>query len=138
MDVLRLRPHHINCLFFYEGKGYNQSFIDNMDAIVTRLKSFPDQLIVLEKNHDSLCHCCPNRENGVCTSADSVEIMDAYTLLHYKLKEHQLYRFQEIMDTIYKHYSFDTFSAICSECSWYKQGVCSQEKIRTQQQTWLT
>lgn len=136
MDVLKLRPHHINCLFFYEGKGYSKQFVENMDDIVGHLKKYPEQIISLEKQNDRLCGACPNLKENVCISSDKIANLDQATLENYGLKEHELYSFQEIKEKIYKNYSYEAFHLICSHCEWYKSGVCTEEKIIAQQEKW--
>ena len=135
MDVLKLRPHHINCIFFYEGKGYSVRFIENMDRLVEYLRMHPEQRILLKGENDKLCKACPNLKEGKCISNDKVKILDKNTLEHYQLKENEIYSFQSIKD-IYMNYSHKTFQAICRECEWYKKKVCSKEKITVQQKAW--
>lgn len=136
MDVLKLRPHHINCLFFYEGKGYSKQFVENMNCIVEHLRNNSGQMIVLEKQNDRLCGACPNLKENICISSDKIGSLDQATLENYGLKEDEIYSFQEIKEKIYKNYSSETFHLICNRCEWYKSGVCTEEKIKGQQQIW--
>ena len=136
MDVFKLRPHHINCLFFYEGKGYSKQFVENMNCIVEHLRNNPEQMIVLEKQNDSLCGVCPNLKENLCISSDKIGSLDQATLENYGLKEDEIYSFQEIKEKIYKNFSSTTFHLICSRCEWYKSRVCTEEKIRGQKEIW--
>lgn len=136
MDVLKLRPHHINCLFFYEGKGYSPRFIENMDRLVEHLRMHPEQKILLKEENDKVCEACPNLKKGKCISYNKVKTLDKYTLEHYKLEENEIYSFQIIKDKIYMNYSHKTFQTICKGCEWYKKRVCSEEKIIAQQKVW--
>ena len=59
--MLKLRPHHINCIYFYRGLGYSNEFVKNMDKIVNELKSNDDIKIKFVKSCDDICECCPNK-----------------------------------------------------------------------------
>ncbi|MEF9959269.1 MAG: DUF1284 domain-containing protein [Niameybacter sp.] len=136
MEILKLRPHHINCIFFYEGRGYSQKFVENMDQVVAYLLEHFEQNIILEKSIDHLCKDCPNLVEAVCKNDSKIELLDKETLKQYNLQEQQVYTFKEIVENIYSHYNEHTFSKICSSCEWYKQGVCSKEKIAKQKHRW--
>lgn len=136
MDVFKLRPHHINCLFFYEGKGYSEEFVKNMDKIVGHLKSTPVQKITLQVENDKLCSACPHLKEKVCISQEKVKQLDQATLEAYGLKVREIYPFEFIKENIYKNYSAKTFEKICSPCEWYKKGVCTEAKISVQREAW--
>jgi len=44
--MLLLRPHHINCIFFYKGIGYSKDFIEGMDNILNLVKKEPNTKIL--------------------------------------------------------------------------------------------
>ena len=136
MKVLKLRPHHINCIFFYEGKGYSEGFVKNMNQIVDQLRNNPKQLVSFERTNDILCNNCPNQRGSNCVNAQRIDQLDKNTLLNYNVEEHKVYSFAEIIKNIYTDYNNESFQAICKSCEWYKQGVCSQEKIRQRESIW--
>ena len=35
--MINLRPHHLLCILFFEGKGYNKEFTLNMQNIINNL-----------------------------------------------------------------------------------------------------
>lgn len=45
--MIRLRPHHLLCTQGYSGKGYSTDFVDNMNAVVHRLRHVPGEKIRL-------------------------------------------------------------------------------------------
>ena len=51
--TVRLRPHHLNCLLTYVGKGYSPAFTANYDVIAGRLGAGEDILIV--DGPDDIC-----------------------------------------------------------------------------------
>lgn len=44
--MLKLRAHHINCLFFYKGLGYDDSFTMNMDNLKHTLLKNPSTIFM--------------------------------------------------------------------------------------------
>lgn len=135
--MLLLRPHHINCIFFYKGLGYSDTFVKGMNSILSLIKNNPDTKIKLIVNCDRLCDNCPNmKEDKVCISKENVAILDYNTLKTYNLKENQEYTFNEIINNIYKNFDSNKFHKICSSCNWYKEGICCDNIIAEQLKTW--
>ena len=138
MDVLKLRPHHINCLFFYRGKGYSESFVEAMTGLVTHLKATPDQQVAFVKQPDQLCHACPHLRDEGCKSGERIIKLDDNTLSVFGIKEGKVYPFKEIIEVIYRSYHKEDLEKICQACEWYKQGVCTEAIIPNQQKQWLS
>ena len=135
--MLLLRPHHINCIFFYKGLGYNDDCVTGMNSVLSLIKNTPNVKINLIVNCDNLCARCPNMlTNKVCISNENVTKLDHNTLKVYDLKENQEYTFTEIINTIYKNFDRAKFHKICSSCNWYKEGVCNDTIILAQIKTW--
>jgi len=123
--VLNLRPHHINCIYFYRGLGYSDEFVKNMDKIVNELKNNKDVKIKFVKQCDEVCESCPNKlVNNKCNTYEKVEEMDLRTISKYNLDINKEYTFSYIKDNIYNDLLKENFEYICSECEWKKQGVC--------------
>jgi len=135
--MLLLRPHHINCIFFYRGLGYSEDFILGMNNMLTLFKENPNTKIKLTIKCDNLCVKCPNKQlNNVCITEEMIARLDYNTLQIYNLKENKEYAFNEIIDIIYKNFNKDTFHKICSTCNWYKDGVCNDNIINEQLEKW--
>ena len=135
--MLLLRPHHINCMFFYRGLGYSNTFIKGMNSILSLIKNNPNTRIKLIVNCDNLCDNCPNMQaNKSCMSKENVAKLDYNALNVYNLKENQDYIFSDIINNIYKNFDSNKFHRICSSCNWYKEGVCSDLIIKDQLKKW--
>lgn len=133
--MLKLRPHHIQCLFFYRGMGYSEAFVERMSRLEKELILYPYTEMKFVIGCDVLCECCPHKqEDQICSSEEKVQKLDRDTLAHYGLEEYKVYNFQFIKEHIYKHFDSKQFTSICSSCEWYKQGVCSIEYIQIQKQ----
>ena len=135
--MLIIRPHHINCLFFFKGLGYDYNFTENMNNIRNKILSNNDIKIKLVSHCDMICSRCPNKSSEICLFNDKVNMLDSNTLKAYNLNEDKEYSFSYIIDNIYKSYNYEKFCSICSSCEWFKKGVCSKDIIPEQKKIWL-
>ena len=120
--MIRLRPHHLLCFCFYEHKGYNQEFIDNMDKITSSIDK-----VLLTYENDDVCQCCPNIQNNICKSINKVNKYDKLVIELLNAKTNEIYDYdylhQLVIDKIIKQ---DKLKDICADCEWYdicKKGV---------------
>lgn len=136
--MLLLRPHHINCIFFYKGLGYSENFVKGMNSISKLIIEKSNTKIKLIVKCDDLCDNCPNMNlDNVCITKKNVAMLDYNTLQIYNLKENQEYTFNEIINNIYKNFDSNKFHKICSSCNWYKKGVCNDNIIADQLKKWV-
>ncbi|MBD7913249.1 MULTISPECIES: DUF1284 domain-containing protein [Clostridium] len=123
--MIKIRPHHINCIYFYKGLGYSEKFIKEMDKIVGLLKSEENVDVKLVNCCDDICENCPNKLQGeICLTKDKVNMLDKLTLREYGLQINSIYSFSYIEENIYRNYSKEKFKKICKDCEWYKNGTC--------------
>lgn len=135
--MLLLRPHHINCVFFYRGLGYSKEFVKGMNDIIYILNNNPHTKIKLITKCDDLCVNCPNKkDNNTCLTDEKVKELDFKTLKTYNLEENEEYIFYEIINTIYKNFDKDKFHKICRGCNWYKSDTCCDSIILEQSKIW--
>lgn len=135
--MLLLRPHHINCIFFYKGLGYSEEFVEGMNNIINLLNKDPCTKIKLITKCDDLCFNCPNKQNNnICLTDRKVKELDINTLKIYNLKENEEYVFNEIINTIYKNFDKNKFHKICNSCNWYKSDTCCESIIWEQSKLW--
>ncbi len=135
--MLIIRPHHINCLFFFNGLGYDYDFTVNMNNIKNKILSNNDIKIKLVSHCDMICSHCPNKSSEICYFDDKVNILDSNTLNAYNLNKDKEYSFSYIIDNIYNSYNYEKFCSICRSCEWFKKGVCSKDIIHEQKKIWL-
>lgn len=135
--MLLLRPHHINCIFFYKGLGYDEEFVEGMNNIIYLLNKTPSTKVKLITKCDDLCFNCPNKQSdNICLADKKVKELDFNTLKLYGLKENNEYVFNEIINTIYKNFDKNKFHKICSSCNWYKSDTCCETIILEQSKLW--
>lgn len=129
--MLCLRPHHLLCLFFYEGKGYSEAFVKNMNEITQTLEHDQGIQILLEEGCDDLCSACPhNIVNEGCRSDQKVRDLDQKVLTIFHLKTNKQYLYQDLTGQIHRELNQTKFETICSECEWYKLGICGRGIIK--------
>ncbi|WP_328223074.1 DUF1284 domain-containing protein [Faecalicatena contorta] len=58
---ITLRPHHLLCTQSYSGKGYDDTFVENMNRITQKLRTEEQTPVDIVFSTDSLCLCCPNK-----------------------------------------------------------------------------
>ena len=75
-----LRPHHGMCFQFYEGKGYDAEFTDQLGMLIEELSRTPARTVRLTASSDAVCENCPNNRSGVCADLLKVARYDKAVL----------------------------------------------------------
>ncbi len=63
--IAKLRGHHLICLQFFSGKGYNREFVDNLKSV---LENAGKKGVEIISGADDICMSCPHLRNGKCSS----------------------------------------------------------------------
>lgn len=121
-DQVRLRPHHLLCLQNYQGKGYDEAFVRNMNGIVGRLSESPDTWVRLVSGGDDVCACCPNYTEQ-CRSEKKVLRFDRNARDMFDLEE-DLYRWEELCRIVRTDLTPEKMKQICGGCEWAENGTC--------------
>lgn len=116
--MIRLRPHHGMCLYFFKGKGYSGNFVRNMTEYKELLEK-EDPLITLTQGVDDICAKCPNNRSGVCTSIDKVNSYDAQVLKICGLKSETTMRYKNFSREVYETILITgKREKLCGNCRW--------------------
>jgi hypothetical protein len=79
--MAKLRGHHLVCLHFYEGEGYDRPFIDSLENVIEEIETVG---VEVAAGADDVCGPCPHRTGTACTmsaTADrEIREMDARAL----------------------------------------------------------
>ncbi len=117
MCNVKLRPHHVLCITFFEGKGYSEEFVEQMTRVIRELKKNPH--IQLTQGEDQICAACPNNNEhqGKCFEKASKydkkvnelcklspDILIEWKLLHERVKRYIL--------------EAGKLSDVCGDCEW--------------------
>lgn len=116
---LILRGHHLLCLKGFQGYGYDENFVNNMNDVDSKRKS-KNTTVLLTNTPDDICKACPNLKNEICeneTQNNRIVNMDNQVLLKLDTsKEHNALDLFENVDSIFKNK--ESVSKICSNCIW--------------------
>lgn len=64
--MIKLRGHHLVCLQFFRGEGYNREFIENLENVIARAEKGAEIEVV--EGPDDVCRACPSLADGRCSS----------------------------------------------------------------------
>lgn len=127
---MRLRPHHLLCTQGYIGKGYNDSFVKNMDAITLQFRNEESTSFELVFSTDSLCEHCPNKfGRNLCKDNDKVNEIDQKVITYFNLKE-QTYVYQDLIREINEKMTAEMMNDICGKCEWYHNSPCKDNILK--------
>ena len=127
-EIIRLRPHHLLCTQGYNGKGYSDAFVSNMDRVTEKLRRDRNAHIEIVFSTDSLCSSCPSKvSDGICKSDNKVLNFDNGVVNILKLEE-GIYSYQELISRLDDYLSSgvgdERLKAICGDCEWYSVSPC--------------
>jgi len=117
--MLQLRGHHLICLHFFRGEGYNSEFIANLREILKRAET--GEWIEIASGADDVCKICPYLKMNRCVydkDADKeIQEMDreAVELLELTVKDTVFWRnIRKKLPAIFHRWSEE----FCRACDW--------------------
>lgn len=125
--MLKLRGHHLICLHFFNGEGYDSAFVENLKDVLNR--SQKEEIEVCE-GADAVCEKCPYLKGDKCgydAQADNeIKKMDNKALMYLKVRPGARIKWQEIKEAVSGLFP-QWFSEYCVECDWKKVCVKNQD-----------
>ncbi len=122
-----LRGHHLICLHFFNGEGYNEAFIENLRETLS-LTDKED--ITISSGADDICTRCPWLKEGRCEydrNADKeIREMDSKALELLGLSPGSRIKWQTLRRKIPGIFPV-WFSLYCRECDW--RGACEKDQL---------
>lgn len=113
-----LRGHHLVCLNFFNGEGYDEAFIKNLKNLMDRVK---EEEITISSGADDVCRSCHYLEKDRCQylkhSDEEIMGMDAKALALLALSHGDKVKWNELKDKISKIFP-EWFSLYCKDCNW--------------------
>ena len=116
MQIYKLRPHHILCMRFFEGKGYSPEFTENMRNIIHTLEN-TDPYVIITVNTDMICAKCPNNINNICVS-DKVKRYDKKIMNICGYHDNCKIRYNDLKKSAENIISCG-IENICGDCQWF-------------------
>ena len=113
-----LRGHHLICLHFFHGEGYDQTFIDNLENTLNAVKS---EGLEIGTGRDDVCGKCPYLKDDSCQYADNADAeireMDARALQLLDLSAGNCAAWDSIHNLIPGIFS-EWYESYCTDCEW--------------------
>lgn len=114
---LRLRPHHVLCLQFFEGKGYSEAFVRHMIELTAQLAD--DPAVTLTEGCDAVCAACPHNCGGVCDTAEKTASFDRRALGYLGLSVGDSMPWSVLRDAARERMiAAGRLSEVCCGCQW--------------------
>ena len=116
--MIRLRAHHGMCLYYFKGKGYSDTFVENMCRYKELLEN-DDPVIELTAATDDLCPVCPHNHGELCDTAAKVLNYDKDVLELCGLYEGEKLSYRDF-STMIKSKIIEPGKRpkICGNCQW--------------------
>ncbi len=125
--MLSFRGHHLICINFFHGEGYDEAFIDNLRNILSRVE---EEEITITVDADDVCSACLWLQGDRCefdeSSDQEMREMDerAIDLLGLSSGDKvHWYTIRKKLPSIFSHW----FSLYCSDCDW--KGACEKDRF---------
>ncbi len=120
--MLTLRGHHLICLNFFSGEGYDENFIKNLKELLRRAEL---ELVEVCIGADDVCIKCHYLRDYKCqydeNAEQEIKEMDEKALTLLKIKIQTRLSWQEIKGRIPDIFA-DWAENYCNECDW--KAVC--------------
>lgn len=123
-SVIRLRGHHLLCLFGFKGLGYDDDFIAGMAAVVRRLRQ-PGARVEIVAGPDDICAACPHAGRERCQRREA-HPRDAATLAALGLPIGYLDDAATLFADITARITPERLDILCAGCSWQALGLCAE------------
>lgn len=118
MQKYLIRPHHMLCLQFFEGKGYSDGFVENMLKIKKLLEK-ENPVVNIVEGADMICEECPHRRGNACKNEESVCGHDKRVYEQVIEKVGKQAHWSEITTAIYNNIIHaGIMKSTCGECRW--------------------
>jgi uncharacterized protein len=124
---MKLRGHHLLCLYGFKGLGYSREFIDNLERILKILRSNSKELITLTDETDEICRACPYRKDNQCLNKKiKPEDFDRKVLSKIGLNPGTHLEAERAFKLIKVNIKRNDFLKWCSKCQWNILGYCAE------------
>lgn len=113
-----LRGHHLICLHFFGGEGYDPAFIDNLKETLHAAKT---EGLTIKTSSDDICRKCPYLKNGSCryseNAEDQIRGMDRKALELLSIVPGISVTWEAVSSRIPGAFA-DWFRSYCIDCEW--------------------
>jgi hypothetical protein len=119
-----LRGHHLICLHFFNGEGYDEAFIKNLRYTLSQAEK---EMITVSSGADNVCASCLHLKQNKCqyeeNAEKSIQEMDAKALALLSLSCNDQIGWNMLKNMIPEIFP-EWFSLYCKSCNWH--GACEK------------
>ena len=127
---MNLRGHQLLCVLGFRGYGYSPAFVDNMTAIVERLRRDDATTVRVISTLADLCSACPNLGLKGCASRPGAErrvhMHDLTVMERLHISEGEALPWGTIKQRIAASVQPQDLQTLCRNCRWLPYGYCTQ------------
>lgn len=132
-ENLKIRAHHLLCMFGFRGLGYSAAFIENMRSVVDSFFSQSGVEVELAAGRDVICAACPHMADGKCAAEEgadhAVRSRDREVLRRLGLAPGDRLSSSSLARLVADRIDPSALPDICAGCRWLAAGYC-QEGLR--------
>ena len=131
--AITFRPHHFLCALGYQGKGYDDAFTANMDAVVAQglhRQGGEDTIITVTVTADVICRPCPHRRGEGCAKQAQIDGLDSRHAARLGLAEGDQLSWGEAKQRIAARVQSGDLATLCAGCGWLEAGMCEAALAR--------
>ena len=116
---MNIRAHHLLCMKYFRGKGYNKEFVSNFYKVIKELKNNP--IVKITNCPDIICGACHHNDNGKCIkkgpdSENKVRKKDNIIAEYLGIKLNQEIKVADASNLLNSR--LDKIKEICKDCEW--------------------
>jgi hypothetical protein len=121
--TIKLRGHHLVCLHFFKGEGYNSKFLENLEDLLGEVEKGDE--VEICSGPDDICKKCPYLIRDRCLydedAEEEIREMDRKALRLLRLRVNGKVTWKSLRDKI-PQIIHEWSKNYCEECDWKK--VC--------------
>lgn len=128
--MARLRGHHLICLHFFCGNGYNAAFVENLKGV---LEGAENGDVAIRIGADDVCAICPHLKDNRClyneNAEEDIRKMDERSLNLLKISPGVKIKWQKIIEML-PYIFHEWYKAECIKCDW--RWACEKSSLYQQ------
>ncbi|MCD6217136.1 DUF1284 domain-containing protein [bacterium] len=131
-NAIKLRAHHILCFHGYNGRGYNEEFISNMNRLKEIFLTKPETEIQIISSPDCVCESCPNLSDDACFEDNEpdqekrIHDRDLAVMSCLEISEGEVMSVKDAFERAESRISSEKLREICYDCPWLPISSCAK------------
>lgn len=121
-----LRGHHLICLHFFKGEGYDDAFVNNLISVLKDVSMGRGRIV---EGADDVCRACPYLREGMCSYKEGekeIKRLDELALNLLGVHEGEVVEWNALKERLRSIFPDWTLRA-CSKCDW--RNVCRATEL---------